>query len=76
MRVSYNGFLCQPSKLKMRVRFPLPAPESDFQTKHRLSGGTRFARPTLSGLPYLFLQNWSVFTTSLEPILSKIRNDD
>ena len=46
MRVSYNGFLCQPSKLKMRVRFPLPAPESDFQTKHRLSGGTREARPT------------------------------
>ena len=25
MRVSYNGFLCQPSKLKMGVRFPLPA---------------------------------------------------
>jgi len=37
--------------------------------------GTRFARPTLWVLLYLFLQNWSVFTTSLEPILSKIRNE-
>jgi len=37
--------------------------------------GTRFARPTLWVLLYLFLQNWSVFMTSLEPILSKIRND-
>ena len=25
LRVSYNGLLCQPSKLKIRVRFPLPA---------------------------------------------------
>ena len=35
------------------------APESEFQTKDQLFGGTRFARPTFWVLLYLFLQNWS-----------------
>src|SRR3990167_7435699 len=35
------------------------APESEFQTKDQLFGGTRFARPTLWVLLYLFLQNRS-----------------
>src|SRR3989344_3211777 len=51
------------------------APESEFQTKDQLFGGTRFARPTLWVLLYLFLQNWSVFTIALELTLSKIRDE-
>ncbi len=57
------------------VRIRQAAPESEFQTKDQLFGGTREARPTLLGLLYLFLQNWSVFTTSLELTLSKIRDE-
>jgi len=51
------------------------APESEFCTKDRLFDGTREARPTLLVFLYLFLQNWSVFTTSLELTLSKIPNE-
>jgi len=52
------------------------APELEISVLKKPQGGTREALPTLLGLLYFFLQNWSVFTTSLEPILSKIRNDD
>ncbi len=40
-----------------------------------MTNRTRSARPTLLGLLYLFLQTWSVFTTSLELTLSKIRDE-
>ena len=60
-------------KPKTVGRIIASAPESEFQTKEQVFGGTRFARPTLWRLLYLFLQNWSVFTTSLELTLSKIR---
>src|SRR3989338_9427377 len=37
--------------------------------------GTRFARPTLWVLLYLFLQNWSIYTITLEPILCEILDE-
>src|SRR3989338_7010861 len=37
--------------------------------------GTRFARPTLWVLLYLFLQNLSIYTITLEPILCEILDE-
>src|SRR3990167_6421769 len=37
--------------------------------------GTRFARPTLWGLLYLFLQNWIFYTITLDPICGEFLDE-